>query len=46
VMIPHPCFPAPLSIMGFKRSQPAQGLAPTVEFDYTNDGWRLEKFIH
>ena len=46
VMVPHPCFPAPLPIMGFRRSRPAQGLAPTVEFDYTNDGWRLEKFIH
>jgi len=46
VMVPHPCFPAPLAIMGFRRSRPAQGIAPTVEFDYTNDGWRLEKFIH
>ena len=46
VMVPHPCFPAPLPIMGIRRSRPAQGLAPTVEFDYTNDGWRLEKFIH
>jgi hypothetical protein len=46
VMVPHPCFPAPLPIMGFRRSRPAQGLAPTMEFDYTNDGWRLEKFIH
>ena len=46
VIVPHPCFPAPLPIMGFKRSRPTQGLAPTVEFDYTNDGWRLEKFIH
>jgi hypothetical protein len=46
VMVPHPCFTAPLPIMGFRRSRPAQGLAPTVEFDYTNDGWRLEKFIH
>jgi len=46
VVVPHPCFSAPLPIMGFRRSRPAQGLAPTVEFDYTNDGWRLEKFIH
>jgi hypothetical protein len=46
VMVPHPCFTAPLSIMGFRRSRPTQGLAPTMEFDYTNDGWRLEKFIH
>lgn len=46
VMVPHACFPAPLPIMGIRRSQPTQGLAPTVEFDYTNDGWRLEKFIH
>jgi len=46
VMVPHPCFPLPVPIMGFRRSRPAQGLAPTVEFDYTNDGWRLEKFIH
>jgi len=46
VIVPHPCFPAPLAIMGFRRSRPAQGLPPTVEFDYTNDGWRLEKFIH
>jgi len=46
VMVSHPCFPAPLPIMGFRRSRPAQGLAPTMEFDYTNDGWRLERFIH
>jgi hypothetical protein len=46
VMIPHPCFPAPVPIMGIKRSRPTQGLPPTVEFDFTNDGWRLEKFIH
>ena len=46
VMVPHPCFPAPLPIMGYRRSRPAQGLAPTMEFDYTDDGWRLEKFIH
>jgi hypothetical protein len=46
VVVPHPCFPAPLPIMGIRRSRPAQGLAPTVEFGYTNDGWRLEKFIH
>ena len=46
VMVPHSCFPAPLPIMGIRRGRPAQGLAPTVEFDYTNDGWRLEKFIH
>ena len=46
VMVAHPCFATPLPIMGFRRSRPTQGLAPTAEFDYTNDGWRLEKFIH
>jgi hypothetical protein len=46
VVVSHACFPAPLPIMGIRRGQPVQGLAPSVEFDYTNDGWRLEKFLH
>jgi hypothetical protein len=46
VVVPHPCFPAPLPIMGIRRSRYAQGLAPMVEFDYTSDGWRLAKILH
>lgn len=46
VVVPHPCFPAPLPIMGIRRGRPQQGLAPTMEFDLTDHGWRMDHFIH
>jgi hypothetical protein len=46
VVVNHPCFPAPLPIMAIKRSKYVQGLPPMIEFDYTDQGWRLAKIIH
>jgi len=44
-VIQHPCFPAPLPIMGVKKGNFTQDYPPVIMFRY-NDGWQFEKFVH
>jgi hypothetical protein len=46
VKIPHECFGGDLPIMGVRRGQFTQGLAPTLIFELDNGGWRLDHFAH
>jgi hypothetical protein len=46
VRINHPCFSAPLPIMGVKRGTINQSLPAAFEFAWAMDGWHLDHILH
>jgi hypothetical protein len=46
VVIPHPCFPDPLPLLGVRKGAFSEDALPVMEFQLLNDGWHFSKLVH
>ena len=46
VWITHPCFAAPLPMMGIRKGKFSPEVAPTLKYEFRDDGWYAAELVH